>query len=165
MVQYNYKRDNEYPSLRSNQVLSSLVVNVPYGTDSFNTAPKISKVLSFPFGLRIDVQSLVWFSIKTTISMILLMIVTSVLVTSLSFPVQNQNFQLLSNAKSLSNQKLLLLAKLQEQTNYNKIFSLANQLSMHDTTDVVYLNREKLNLTANSGLSIKKYPSLQFAGF
>ena len=52
MKSYSNLYKEEY--LSKNQILSSLVLNTPYKVDGFTTAPKISKILAFPFGIKID---------------------------------------------------------------------------------------------------------------
>ena len=147
------------------QVLSSLVINPPYKVDSSTTSPRIAKLLTFPFGLRIDSYSLVKLVFKGIYSMSLLMLISSLCLIGVYLPVQNQNNQLFSAAKSLTNEKLVLLAKLNETTTYNKLFSNANSLSLKDTDEIIHIRKNQYSYKPNKTVVFKKYPSIEFSGF
>ena len=151
--------------MRRNQALSSLVINTPYKVDSYTTSPRIAKLLTFPFGLRIDSYSLVKLVFKGMLSMSLLMLVTSMCLVGVYLPVQNQNNELFSAAKSLTNEKLVLLANLNETTTYNKLFSNANSLSLKDTDQIIHIRKNQYSYKPNKTVVFKKYPSIEFSGF
>ena len=148
-----------------NQVLSSLIDNPPYNIDYITTAPRVSKLLTFPFGLRIDSYSFFKLIFKSIYSMSLLMVITSVCIISISLPLQVKNIQLSSDAKSLANQKLGLVANLQETTNYNKLFSNAAVFSLKDTEENIVLIKNKHGNKSSRLTNFKNYPPIQFSGF
>ena len=148
-----------------NQKLSSLVINTPYKVDSFTTSPRIAKLLTFPFGLRIDSYSLIKLVFKGAYSISLLMLFSSLCLIGVYLPVQNQNNQLFSAAKSLTNQKLILLAKLNETTTYNKLFSNADSLSLQDPEEIIHIRKNQSVYKPNKSITFKRYPSLEFSGF
>ncbi len=163
MKSYSRTIDNEYIS--RNQRLSSLVINTPYKVDSYTTSPRIAKLLTFPFGLRIDSYSLMKLVFKGVYSMSLLMLLSSLCLIGVYLPVQNQNNQLFSTAKSLTNQKLVLLAKLNETTTYNKLFSNADSLSLKDSEEIIHIRKNQSTYKPNKSITFKKYPSIEFSGF
>ena len=163
MKPYSRTINTEY--LARNQALSSLVINTPYKIDSYTTSPRIAKLLTFPFGLRIDSYSLMKLAFKGVYSMSLLMLISSLCIIGVYLPVQNQNNQLFSAAKSLTNQKLVLLEKLNETTTYNKLFSNANSLSLKDTEEVIHIRKNQYAYKPNKSLTFKKYSSIEFSGF
>ena len=163
MESYSRTIKNEY--ITRNQVLSSLVINPPYKVDSFTTSPRIAKLLTFPFGLRIDSYSLVRLVFKSMFSISLLMLISSMCLIGVYLPIQNQNNQLFSAATSLTNEKLVLLAKLNETTTYNKLFSNAASLSLKDTEEVIHIRKNQYSLKPNKSIVLKKYPSIEFSGF
>ena len=163
MKPYSRTINNEY--LTRNQSLSSLVINQPYKIDSYTTSPRISKLLTFPFGLRIDSYSLMKLAFKGVYSTSLLMLISSLCIISVYLPVQNQNNELFSAAKSLTNQKLVLLEKLNETTTYNKLFSNANSLSLKDTEEIIQIQKNQVTYNQNKSLAFKKYPSIEVSGF
>jgi len=148
-----------------NQKLSSLVINTPYKVDSFTTSPRIAKLLTFPFGLRIDSYSLIKLVFKGAYSISLLMLFSSLCLIGVYLPVQNQNNQLFSAAKSLTNQKLILLAKLNETTTYNKLFSNADSLSLKDSEEIIHIRKNQSVYKPNKSITFKRYPSIEFSGF
>lgn len=148
-----------------NQKLSSLVINTPYKVDSFTTSPRIEKLLTFPFGLRIDSYSLIKLVFKGAYAISLLMLFSSLCLIGVYLPVQNQNNQLFSAAKSLTNQKLVLLAKLNETTTYNKLFSNADSLSLKDSEEIIHIRKNQSVYKPNKSITFKKYPSIEFSGF
>ena len=150
-----------------NQILSSLVLNPPYKIDGFNSAPKISKIFSFPFGIKIASYLLCKLIYNCVISMSLIMAAASTCIFFFYLPVQNQNVHLLNNIKSLTNQKLTLLDNLQESTNYNKLFFKANVFSLEDSKKVIYLKADLKHSSKESLSTIftNKYPSIKFTGF
>lgn len=163
MESYSRTINNEY--LKRRQVLSSLVINPPYKVDSYTTSPKIAKLLTFPFGIRIDSYSLTRLVFKGIISTSILMLISSLCLTGIYLPVQNQNNQLYSAAQALTNQKLVLLAKVQETTNYNKLFSNANLLSLKDSEEIIHLRKNNSSYSPNKQPKSNKYPSVEFSGF
>ena len=148
-----------------NQALSSLVINTPYKVDSYTTSPRIAKLLTFPFGVRIDSYSLIKLIFKGVYSMSLLMLISSLCLIGVYLPVQSHNNELFSAAKSLTNQKLVLLAKLNETTTYNKLFSNANALSLKDSEETIHLRKNQYTYKLNKSIAFKKYPSIEFSGF
>jgi hypothetical protein len=163
MKSYSRTINNEY--MTRNQALSSLVINTPYKIDSYTTSPRIAKLLTFPFGLRIDSYSLMKLAFKGIYSMSLLMLISSLCIIGVYLPVQNQNNELFSAAKSLTNQKLVLVAKLNETTTYNKLFSNANSLSLKDSEETIHIRKNQYSYKPNKSLAFKKYPSIEFSGF
>ena len=163
MKPYSRTINNEY--MMKNQKLSSLVINTPYKVDSFTTSPRIAKLLTFPFGLRIDSYSLIKLVFKGAYSISLLMLFSSLCLIGVYLPVQNQNNQLFSAAKSLTNQKLILLAKLNETTTYNKLFSNADSLSLKDSEEIIHIRKNQSVYKPNKSITFKRYPSLEFSGF
>ena len=163
MESYSRTIHNDY--MRRNRALSSLVINTPYKVDSYTTSPRIAKLLTFPFGLRIDSYSLVRLAFKGMLSMSLLMLVTSMCLVGVYLPVQNQNNELFSAAKSLTNEKLVLLANLNETTTYNKLFSNANSLSLKDSDEIIHIRKNQYAYKPNKTVVFKKYPSIEFSGF
>lgn len=163
MKPYSRTINNEY--MIKNQKLSSLVINTPYKVDSFTTSPRIAKLLTFPFGLRIDSYSLIKLVFKGAYSISLLMLFSSLCLIGVYLPVQNQNNQLFSAAKSLTNQKLVLLAKLNETTTYNKLFSNADSLSLKDSEEIIHIRKNQSVYKPNKSITFKKYPSIEFSGF
>ena len=162
----SYSRTINDQFITRNQRLSSLVINTPYKVDSYTTSPRIAKLLTFPFGLRIDSYSLIKLAFKGVYSMSLLMLLSSLCLIGVYLPVQNQNNQLFSAAKSLTNQKLVLLAKLNETTTYNKLFSNANSLSLKDSEEIIHIKKKNQSVyKSNKSIAFKKYPSIEFSGF
>lgn len=141
------------------------MINPPYKVDSYTTSPKIAKLLTFPFGIRIDSYSLTRLVFKGIISTSILMLISSLCLTGIYLPVQNQNNQLYSAAQTLTNQKLVLLAKVQETTNYNKLFSNANLLSLKDSEETIHLRKNNSIYSPNKQPKSNKYPSIEFSGF
>ena len=163
MDQYPRTINNNY--IRNNQFLSSLVVNPPYRVDSYTTSPRIAKLLTFPFGLRIDSFSLVSLIFKGVISMSIIMLVLSLCLIGVILPVQSQNNELFSAAKTLTNQKLILLARLQETINYNSLFFNADSLSMKDSGEVIHIRKNNHIYKQNKQPVLNKYPSIEISGF
>ena len=163
MKSYSRTINNEY--FKKNQVLSSLVINPPYKIDSYTTSPRIAKLLTFPFGLRIDSSSLITLAFKGIFSLSILMLISSLCLIGVYLPVQNQNNQLFSAAKSLTNQKLVLTAKLHETTTYNKLFSNASSLSLKDSEEIIHIRKNQYSYKPNKSVALKKYPSIEFSGF
>ena len=163
MKSYSRTINNKY--ITRSQALSSLVINTPYKVDSYTTSPRIAKLLTFPFGVRIDSFSLIKLAFKGVYSMSLLMLISSLCLIGVYLPVQGQNNELFSAAKSLTNQKLALLAKLNETTTYNKLFSNANSLSLKDSEETIHLRKNQYTYKSNKSIAFKKYPSIEFSGF
>ncbi len=163
MDQYSRTINNDY--ITKNQYLSSLVINTPYKVDSYTTSPRIAKLLNFPFGLRIDSYSLARLVFNSIISLSMLMLISSLCLIGVILPVQSQNNELLSTAKTLTNQKLFLLATLQENTNYNSLFLNANSLSMKDTNEVIHMRRTTSSYKPDKQVTFNKYPSIEISGF
>ena len=164
----SYLNNSKKAYFTENPVLSSLVVNVPYSVDSYTTAPKISKLLTFPFGIRIDAASLFRLTYQGIILSTLFMTIASLSILCFYLPLQKQNEELFTTAKSLTNKKFSLLVKVQEASSYNKLFSNANTFSLKDTQETIYLNKTNQNTgteTPKSLISFNKYPSIQFSGY
>ena len=149
------------------QVLSSLVINTPYKFDGNTTSPRISKVFSFPFGIRTDAISIFKGGFKLVSSMSLFMIISCVLVLSLYLPLQAQNNVMLSSAKTLTSKQISLQANLQEESSYTKLFTSLDNLELMDSKETVHVNNTKGNTRVESRdlITFSKYPSLQFSGF
>ncbi len=163
MDQYSRTINSDY--ILKSQRLSSLVVNTPYNVDSYTSAPRIAKLLTLPFGFRIDSLSLMGLVFKGIISMSITMLLLSVCLVGVILPVQSQNNELFSAAKTLTNQKLILLAKLQETTNYNTLFSNANSLSMKDTDEIIHIKKNNYTYNTDKKIALNKYPSIEISGF
>lgn len=153
--------------LTKRQILSSLVLNPPYNVDGFTTAPKISKVLSLPFGLKIKSASIFSSIFRLIFSMSMLMITTCILILFFYLPLKVQNIELSNTAISLTNNKYTTLAKIQEESNYNRLFSNVSTFSLMDSDEIIHINndsiipsKEKIKL-----ITFNKYPSIQFSGF
>ena len=161
-------------SYNRNVFLSSLVMNPPYKIDNFTTSPKISKLLTFPFGIKIDSYYLLQLCIQSFTSASLFMLLASVLLFTIYLPIQNQNNILLTNLKTLSNKKLVLLGNIQEASNYNKLFSYAERLDLKDAKGIITVKTSTYQgqgqgqgqgQNKNQTLAFNKYPTIQFAGF
>ncbi len=163
MNQYSRTISTNYTPKK--QFLSSLVINTPYGVDSYTTSPRIAKLLTLPFGVKIDSHSLVRLVFKGIISISMLMLLLSICLIGVILPVQSQNGELFSAAKTLTNQKLILLARLQETTNYNSLFSNADSLSMKDTGEVIHIKKNNYTYRSNKQTAFNKYPSIEISGF
>ena len=147
-------------------MLSSLVLNPPYKIDGFTTSPKISKILNLPYGLRIDSSLLIKVFCQGVLSMALFMAVSSMLIFCFYLPIQKQNNELLKTVKSLTNEKYILLANLQEASSYTKLFPRAEMYSLKDTKEIIHVQNSANNLAKDTTLiALNKYPSIQFSGF
>ena len=153
--------------IQKQQVLSSLVVNVPYRVDGFNTAPKISKLLTFPFGIRINSFLLFKSTYRFILFVSMLMTITCVLVMCFYLPVQYQNNEMSKNARSLINKRFALLAKVQETSSYNKLFTTAVNCNLEDSKEVIRLqdNSQYIAKEPKSFSAFSKYPTIHFSGF
>ncbi len=153
--------------LQKRQVLSSLVLNLPYKTDSLTTAPKVSKLLTFPFGIKINAAELVRLTFQFISSMTFLMTATSLLILCIYLPVQYQNDSMLNTAKVLTNEKYSLLANVQEASNYNRLFTNSENLKLNDVNEIIYVptTKETLNHNDRNLITLNKYPSVLFSGF
>ena len=145
--------------------LNSLVINTPYKFDSYTTAPKISKLLSFPFGVRVDVESLINLLLRGFFSSALLMLVSSIFLVGICLPIQGQNKELITSTKRLTNKKFELLFNLQEATNYNKLFLKAKSFSMKDSDEVLHINGKPNSEISKEFIIYRKYPYMEFSGF
>ena len=105
---------NNQEYLYNNQILSSLVLNPPYKVDGYTTSPKISKTLTLPFGIRLSSALLLKLILRFTFSMSLFMAISCICLTCLYLPIEKHNNQLITSAKSLTNEKYYLLHTLQE---------------------------------------------------
>ena len=148
-------------------MLSSLVINPPYKVDGFTTAPKISKLLTFPFGIRITYPLLFRLAFQLVLSVSIFMTVSCVSLICFSLPLQKKNFELLHTAKSLSSQKYLLLANLKEVSSYSNLFSTAETYSLKDAMEVYYAQTNNLESQKENiqYITFNGYPSIQFSGF
>lgn len=162
----SYLNHHTYETLTRSQYLSSLVINTPYSVDRLNTAPKISKIFAFPFGLRIESVILLKFIFNLIISFSIFMVLTCIFIICLYLPIQYNNNILFNNIKSLSNQKLINIASLQETSSLDKLFSCSSRFSLKDPDEIIHINND-INCICNStkNNSFNNYPSLQFAGF
>ena len=152
--------------IKKRQMLSSLVLNPPYSIDGFTTAPKISKVLSFPLGVKVNSGTLFKSVFNLVFSLSIFMMVACVFVFSFYLPIQNQNTKLVSTAKSIANKKLSLLADLQEASSCNKLFSSASSFSFVDPQEIIHINASSRSVEqARKPITFSKYPSIQFSGF
>ncbi len=153
--------------IQRRQVLSSLVLNVPYRVEGFDTAPKISKLLTFPFGIRIDSLLLYKYIFKFVSGMSVLMVATCILITCFYLPLKYQNIEMSKNARMLTNKQFALLAKVQETSSYNKLFTNANSLRLEDSKEIINLRNNTYSSTEQSGTfkTFSKYPSIHFSGF
>ena len=154
--------------LQRNQVLSSLVLNPPYKIDGLTTSPKISKILSFPFGLRIDSYLLFKLVFQFMSSMSLFMAVSCFLILCFYLPIEKQNKNLLNTTKSLTSEQYSLLANLQEASTYSKLFSNADAYLLKDAKKIIYIKQQNFKIKDKEDptlIASNKYPSIQFAGF
>ena len=170
MPSYSNSINKDYIS--RSQVLSSLVINTPFPVDKLTTSPQITKIFTFPLGLRIDSATLVKAIFNFIFSMSIFMTIASLFTLSFYLPLQKQNFQLITSAKSLANQQFSLKANLQEVTSYNKLFSNAKNLSLKDSENIIRIPKNTLDniktnkpISGNHLITINKYPSIQFSGF
>lgn len=149
-----------------NQVLSSLVLNAPYKVDAFTTSPRIAKIFSLPFGIRIDSGLLLNCFFKSIFHLVALMIIASFLISSLYLYIQKENNQLFQSAKILTNKKLIQLASIQEASSYNKLFLSADMLSLKDPQEIIYIKPDARVLKNSKKLIVlNEYPQVQFSGF
>lgn len=155
---------DEYISKK--QLLSSLVLNPPYRDSYLDTSPKIAKVHSLPFGVRIDSNVLCRLIFSTLIMSSIFMTIVCLFTFCISLPIQAQNTQLINKARSVSNNKLNVIVKLQEVTSNSRLFTGASLFSMKEPEEVI---RVELNMTLaqreQKFTRFNKYPSIQFAGF
>ena len=158
---YNITNEN----LPINQILSSLVINPPYAIDGLTTSPKISKILSFPLGIKVDSGLLFKSTFFLVLNTLIFMALSCLLIICFYLPIQNQNAHLFNNAKSLANQKLINLTKIQEVTNYNNLFSNANLYSLTDPEEIIRINRTEQPQIIAQTKTFNKYPSIQFSGY
>lgn len=165
MNQYSNVFNKKY--VQNSQILSSLVINPPYAIDGFTTSPKIAKILSLPFGLRVTSSLLLQLIFKFVSSLSLLTALASILILCLYLPIEKQNNQLISSAKSMSNEKCSLLVSLNETTSYNKLFANAESYSLKDTKQIIHIRSNPVDLKKSSSnlVAFNKYPSIQFSGF
>src|SRR3989338_19476 len=149
------------------QVLSSLVLNPPYKVDGFTTSKKVEKILTLPFGVKVSSRLLLRSAFNFIVLSSVFMIACCLFITCVSLPLQAQNFQLSDNAKNLANKKSVLLAKVNQASSYNKLFLNAELYKMEDSKEIIYVKNtnERNNNIYSKVNQIKKYPSIQFAGF
>ncbi|MBI3591869.1 MAG: hypothetical protein HY094_10885 [Candidatus Melainabacteria bacterium] len=155
-------------SLQRNQILSSLVLNPPYKIDGFTTSPKISKIFSFPFGLRIDSYLLFKFIFQFMLSMSLFMTVSCFLILCFYLPIEKQNNKLLNTTRSLTSERYSLLANLQEASTYKKLFLNADIYSLKDAKKIIYIKQSGIKVQDKEDsrlIASSNYPVIQFAGF
>ncbi len=71
------------------------------------------------------------------------------------------------NARMLTNKQFALLAKVQETSSYNKLFTNANSLRLEDSKEIINLRNNTYSSTEQSGTfkTFSKYPSIHFSGF
>ena len=145
--------------------LNSLVVNSPYTFDSYSTSPKIAKLLSLPWGVRIESTSLLALAAKGFLTLTLSMLLSSIFIIAISLPIQGQNNYLSQNTKKLTNEKFELMFNLQATTSFNKLFSKANKLSMKDGEETIYISNQQGSRLSKEFTFHKKQPYIQFSGF
>lgn len=152
---------------QTNQAFSSLVLNPPYRIDSFSTSPKIAKILDFPFGIRLDIPTILRFIHKLTMSMALFMTISCISIFCFYLPLDKQNTKLFNEAKSLTSEKYSLLVNLHEASTYNKLYSNVDNYSLKDTKEIIHVesNVENPAKKETTLITFNKYPSVQFAGF
>ena len=162
-----FRQESNLDYIYKRQELSSLVLNLPYAIDGYTSAPKIGKVLSLPFGIRIEKQAVLRYVFSLLFSMTLIMTLSCLLVLSISIPVQFQNKQFTKSTQRLTNKRLINTAKVQEATSYNKLFLTAETLSLKDPEEVIHIqtNSKNINKIQKKPTNVIKYPSIQFAGF
>lgn len=152
--------------MSQNQILRSLVLNPPYRIDGFTTSPKISKVFSFPYGLRIDSHAFFRSIFQLVFMLSLFMSISCVFLLCFYLPIQNQNVELFNTAKNITNKKLALLVDIQEASSYSKLFSSATSLSLIDAKEIIHINKPTHNVKGfESPITFSKYPSIRFSGF
>lgn len=157
MKSYHNSIRGEY--LQNSQVLSSLVLNPPYKVDGFTTSPKI--------GLRLDAALLFRHAFNLMTSLTVFMAVSCLLILCISLPIQHQNNQLIQNAKTLTNNKLIHTVKIQEASSYSKLYTSAAAFSYKDAEEIIQIAQTANTNTTNTKklISFNKYPSIQFSGF
>ena len=148
-----------------NQMLKSLVLNVPTSVDSFSTSPTISKVFSFPLGIKVSSTTLIKSIFNLIFFLSIMMTVTCFLLLSFYLPIQAKNYKLYSTAKIITGKKFSLLVNLQEASSYTKLFSASELLSFVDPEEVIHVNNNNSRYTQIKKTLKIKYPSIQFAGF
>ncbi|GEM_PF-1999816 len=163
MKEYKFKSSQEY--LQNGQHLASLVLNPPYKVDGYTTSPRVSKLLSFPFGIRISRVDFIKHSFQLILSMSLLMLVSSIFISCICLPIEAHNNNLITTAKDLTKEKYLLQGNLEETSTYNRLFSNAEILSLKDTENVIYLSSNNIPEVSTTEPLLNKYPLIQFAGF
>ena len=161
-MQYLNTLKDEY--ILKKQLLSSFVLNPPYGEGYLDTSSKTTR--SLPFGIKLDSVLLGRFIFSALIFSSIVMSIGCFITFCICLPLQAQNIQLVNKAKSVANSKLGTIVKLQEVTSSERLFTGANLFSMKEPEEVIKLNSTTVLV---QGKSIKtkfsKYPSIQFAGF
>jgi len=163
MKEYNFKPSQEY--IQNGQHLASLVLNPPYKVDGSTSSPRVSKLLNFPFGIRISRVDFFKHSFRLILSMSLLMLITSIFISFACLPIEAQNNKLITSAKNLTKEKYLLEGNLQETSSYNRLFSSAESLLLKDTENIIYLSSNNIPEAYTTEPLLNKYPLIQFAGF
>lgn len=147
-----------------NTKLASLVVNPPYQFDPYSSAPKISKLLSFPFGIKLDSASFLQLLFRGLSMATAILLISSIFLTAVSLPIKGQNVNLYSDTKMLAREKFSLLFNIQETISYNKLFSISRNLAMKDSEETLYTNSIDEELKREFTFN-KKSQDMQFSGF
>lgn len=152
--------------LSRSQVLSSLVLNLPYKVDGYTTSPKISKLIAFPFGIKVDSYFLYRNAFHIMFSLLLIMAISCVSVICIYVPLNHHNVQLFDTVRSQTNERFALLAELQEASSYSKLFSGARLLSFEDPKEIIRVNSgDQLLQKFKVYTTYNEYPSVRFVGF
>lgn len=163
MRQHKFKSSKEY--IQNSQYLTSLVLNPPYRIDDYTTSPRVSKILSFPFGIKISRVDFIKQFFQFIFSMSLFMLTACILIFCIYLPIEASNNSLITTAKNLTKEKYLLQGNLEESSTYNKLFTNADFLSLKDSENIIYLTTNNRIEKAGVKSFLNKYPLIQFAGF
>ena len=136
-----------------------------YRTSSHSQASQIPGLLTFPSKIKIESASILPIITKGITSLTLIMLCASILMMTINLPIQRLNNHLLSNTKRLTNEKFELLAGLQEATSARVLFSKAENLSMKDSEETIYLNDKAPQSLKEEFNFHKKHPHMEFSGF
>lgn len=161
-MQYLNTLKDEY--ILKKQLLSSFVLNPPYGENYLDNSSKITRCL--PFGIKLNSLLLGKFIFSTLICSSIVMAIGCFITFCICLPLQAQNVQLVNKAKSVANGKLGTIVKLQEVTRSERLFNSANLFLMKEPEEVIKLNSTTVIVQKkNIKTKFNKYPSIQFAGF
>jgi hypothetical protein len=153
------------------RLLSSLVLNPLYGDGRLDTSPKVTRIQSLPFGIKLDSVLLSKFVFSALIFLWVIMGIGCFVTFCISLPLQAQNIQLVNKAKSVANSQLGLTVKLQEVTSSKRLFTSANLFSMKEPEEIIRLNSattlvqervNKTNLISTHQLSLQDFRGYWF---